>query len=109
MAEAAWRAQSPKRKLSILEEVSASKRPKVPYRRHHSIHHKQQHAPTIEPALVDPNIVHKLFIDSIKMVIEEEGLKQDVKDPLIESMALEAFHGAVEECMVETSRPHTMG
>ena len=93
------RTQSPKRQLDSLEEVSASKRRKVPYRRHHSIHHKQQHVPSNEPALVDPDTVQKLLVDSIKTVIEEEGLKQDVKDPLIESMALEAFRGAVEECM----------
>jgi hypothetical protein len=93
------RSRSPKRPLDRLEEISTSKRRKVPYRRHHYTHHKQQHVPPSEPAFIEPETVQKLLVDSIKTVIEEEGLKQDVVDPLIESMALEALYGATEECV----------
>lgn len=98
MADTAYRSQSPKRPLDVLEEVSASKRRKAPYHRHHYTHHKQQHVSTIEPALVEPETVQKLLADGIKAVIEEVGIRKNVADPLIESVAFEALYGLTEEC-----------
>ncbi|RMZ87568.1 hypothetical protein DV736_g5200, partial [Chaetothyriales sp. CBS 134916] len=77
MAETEGPAMLPKRALDVLEEVSPSKRRK--------------------PAFIEPESVDKLLIDSIKTVVEEEGLKQNVQDPVIESIALEALHGAAQE------------
>ncbi|RMZ85339.1 hypothetical protein DV737_g864, partial [Chaetothyriales sp. CBS 132003] len=90
----------PKRSLDVLEEVSASKRRKVPYHRHHFVHQPLQQWPPGEPAFVEPEAVDKLLIDSITTVVEEQGLRQNVQDPVIESMALEALHGATHEFML---------
>lgn len=51
-----------------------------------------------EPAFVDPEIAEKLLFNSIKIIVEEEGLRRDIYDPVIESLALTAFHDAVQEC-----------
>ena len=97
-----YREGSPKRRLTQLEEISAPKRQKRSYQHHHVLKHKAQSVPSTEPALLDAEAVDKLLIEGIKDVLEEEGLKQNVHDPQIESLALEAFRNAVEECMNET-------
>lgn len=90
--------QSPKRQLSHLEEISSPKRQRRSYHRNHTLHHKAQTTPPKEPALLDSDAVDKFLVEAIKDVLEEQGLKYNVYDPLIESLALEAFRNAVDEC-----------
>ena len=97
-----FREGSPKRRLSHLEEISAPKRQKRSYQHHHAFNHKAQSVPSKEPALLAAEAVDKLLIEAIKDVLEEEGLKQNIYDPQIESLALEALRNAVEECMNDT-------
>ena len=80
---------SPKRHLDGVEEVSVPKRRR--YHHHHNIHTKAQSVPSYEPALVEPWAVDKLLVDAIKTICEEEGIKQDVEDLAIESVALEVL------------------
>ena len=91
--------ESPKRHLDRLEEISVSKRRR--YHHNHNIHTKAQSVPSHEPALVEPWAVDKLLVDAIKTVCEEEGIKQDVQDPAIESVALESYRNAVEEFILK--------
>jgi Transcription factor TFIID complex subunit 8 C-term len=87
----------PKRKLSHIEETSAPKRQRRSYHQHHALKHKPQSNPSNEPALLEPEAVDKLLIEAIKDVLEEAGLKQDIYDPQIESLALEALRNEVDE------------
>lgn len=80
------------------------KRQKRSYQHHHVLKHKGPSMLSKEPALLDAEAVDKLLIEGIKDVLEEEGLKQNVYDPQIESLALEAFRNAVEECMSATNQ-----
>ena len=96
------RSDSPKRRLPRLEEISAPKRQKISYKREHVLLYKAQVVAREEPALVEPEAADKLLIDAIKDVLEEDGLKQGIHDPQIESLALEAFRSAVEECKGRT-------
>lgn len=92
------RRQSPKRQLSELEEISHSKRQRRSYHHHHALHHKPQPSPLKEPAILEPDVLDKFLIEAVKNVLEEEGLKQNISDPLIESLALESLRNAVDEC-----------
>lgn len=69
-----------------------------PYKHHHSIPPLAAPLEPREPAFVDPEIAEKLMFDAIKTIVEEEGAKLNIHDPLIESIALVAFRNAVEEC-----------
>lgn len=60
--------------------------------------HKAQSIPTREPALVEQQVVDKLLVDCVKTICEAEALKQNITDPYIESVALESFTAATEEC-----------
>ena len=80
-----------------------AKRLRQTYQHHHVLHHKHQKLPPAEPALTEQGALDKLLVDSIKTVCEEEGVKQDVYDPVIESVALEAFRNAVDECIDATA------
>jgi hypothetical protein len=93
------RTQSPKRPLSQLDEISAAKRLRRSYHRSHVQKHKASFIPSKEPAFVQPESVDKLMIEAIKDILEEEGLKNGIYDPQIESLALEALRNMVDECM----------
>lgn len=100
--------ESPKRRLNHLDEVSSPKRPKRSYQRHHVLKHKAQSVPSKEPALLEAETLDKLLVEAIKDVLEEQGLKENIYDPQIESLALEAFRNAVEECMNNKTREHSV-
>ncbi|KIX00694.1 uncharacterized protein Z518_09759 [Rhinocladiella mackenziei CBS 650.93] len=80
---------------------TTSPKRKVPYHHHHVMRHKLQALPTREPTLLEQETVDKLLIDCIKAICEEEALKQDISSPVIESVALEALVGAVEEFVLK--------
>jgi hypothetical protein len=71
---------------------------KIPYHHHHVMRHKPQTIPTPEPALVDQEVVDKLLVDCIRTICEEVALKEDITDPVIESVVLESMVAAVDEC-----------
>lgn len=89
---------SPKRRLDNAEEGSATKRMRIPYKHHHKLSFRSQTVHSREPALIDQETVDKLLIEAIKHVCEEQGIKQGLPNPFIESVALEAYRNAVEEC-----------
>ncbi len=78
----------------------ASPKRKTPYHHHHVMRHKPQALPPREPALLKQEVVDKLLVECVKTICEEEGLKRNIVDPLIESVALETLAGAVDECNV---------
>jgi hypothetical protein len=89
-----------KRPLSTLEnELHPSKKPRQLYHRHHSLHSKPQTIPAAEPAIIEQHALDKLFVDAIKAICEEQGARLDIHNPVIESLALEAFRNAAEECL----------
>jgi hypothetical protein len=98
MADAAVREPSPKRPLDALDDGPLSKRPRRPYHRHHSFTPVERPIESREPAFVDQETAEKLLFNSIRTIVEEEGLRRDIHDPVIESLALTAFHDAVQEC-----------
>ena len=100
MADGAVRSTSPKRQLDAPGEDSVAKRPRRPYKHHHSIRLQPEPTTSREPAFVNPDTVGKLLVDAIKTIVEEQGLQQEIYNPVIESLALEAFRNAVEECAV---------
>lgn len=106
MTDAAVREQSPKRPLDALEDGPTAKRPRRPYKHHHTFRPLDQPVESREPAFVDQQTSEKLLFDAIKTIVEEEGLKRDIQDPVIESLALTAFHDAVQEC---TAAPRSDG
>lgn len=99
MADAAVRELSPKRALDALDDGPTAKRPRRAYKHHHAFRPMEQPVESREPAFVDPETAEKLLFDAIKTIVEEEGLKRDSYDPVIESLALTAFHDAVQECI----------
>jgi len=89
-----------KRPLSMLEDdVHPSKKRRQSYQRHHSLHNKPQIVPLAEPAIVEQQSLDKLLVDAIKVICEEQGARRGVQNPVIESLALEAFRNATEECL----------
>jgi hypothetical protein len=89
-----------KRPLSTLaNELPPSKKPRQSYYRHHSVHSKPQTVPAAEPAIIEQHAFDKLFVDAIKAICEEQGARLGVYNPVIESLALEAFRNATEECL----------
>jgi hypothetical protein len=90
--------RSPGSSLDPVEVISTAKRQKRAYQRHHALSHKPQDIASEEPGLLDPEAVDKLLVEAIKAVLEEQALRLDIKDPVIESGALEALRNAVEEC-----------
>jgi hypothetical protein len=98
MADAVGRSPSPKRLHDGDGSEMASRRPRRPYKHHHLIRSTQQPTESREPAFVDPETIDRLVLDAIKYVVEEEGAKLAIYDPVIESLALTAFRNAVEEC-----------
>lgn len=94
------REPSPKRPLDTFYDGPASKRPRRPYQHHHTFTAMNQPIEPREPAFVDPETAEKLLFNSIKTIVEEEGLRRDIYDPVIESLALTAFHDAVQECTI---------
>lgn len=84
--------------MSVVESPSA-KRARVQYRRHHVPLHKLQKLPMGEPAIIDQEVLDKLLIDSIKAICEEQGNRQAINDPFIDSLALEALRNLAEECV----------
>lgn len=98
MADAAVREPSPKRPLDGPEEGPAAKKPRRPYKHHHAFRPLEHPIESREPAFVDQQTAEKLVFDAIKTIVEEEGQKSGIQDPVIESLALTAFHDAVQEC-----------
>lgn len=92
------REPSPKRPLDGVEDGPATKKPRRPYKHHHTFRPLPQPVEPREPAFVNQETAEKLLFDAIKTVVEEEGLKRGIQDPVIESLALTAFHDAVQEC-----------
>ena len=89
-----------KRPLVILEDdVHPSKKRRQAYHRHHSLHNKPQIVPLAEPAIIEQQSLDKLLVDAIKVMCEEQGARRGVQDPVIESLALEAFRNVTEECL----------
>jgi hypothetical protein len=98
MADAAVREPSPKRPLDAFDDSTAAKRPRRAYKHHHVFQATQPTIEAYEPAFVDSETAEKLVFDAIKTIVEEEGLKRGITDPVIESLALTAFHDAIQEC-----------
>jgi hypothetical protein len=90
--------RSPETSLDQVEDDFVAKRQKRAYHRHHALSHKPQIVASEEPGLLDPEAVDKLLVEAIKDVLEEQALRLDIEDPVIESVALEALRNAVEEC-----------
>jgi hypothetical protein len=89
-----------KRPLVMLEDdVHPSKKRRQSYHRHHSLRSKPQIVPLAEPAIIEQQSLDKLLVDAIKVICEEQGARRGVQDPVIESLALEAFRNATEECL----------
>jgi hypothetical protein len=89
-----------KRPLVILEDnAHPSKKRRRSYHRHHSLRGKPQIVPLAEPAIIEQQSLDKLLVDAIKVICEEQGVRRGVQDPVIESLALEAFRNATEECL----------
>ena len=89
-----------KRPLSVLEtDLHPSKKQRQSYQRHHSLHRNPQDIPPAEPAIIQQEALDKLLIDAIKVICEEQGARRSVQDSVIESLALEAFRNATEECL----------
>lgn len=84
--------------------ISPSKRLKQTYHRHHTLRFKPQDVPGGEPSLLEQDTLDKLLIESIKTICEEQAIKEDLDDPVIEAPALQSFRYAVEECMRPTSQ-----
>lgn len=76
------------------------KRQRIAYRHHHNIRPADEPRVAREPAFIEPDTVDKLVLDAIKSIVEEEGARCNIYDPVIESLALTAFRDAVEECML---------
>ena len=92
------REPSPKRPVDAFDDGPVSKRPRRPYKHHHTFAPMNGSIEPREPAFVDPDTAERLLFNSIKNIVEEEGLRRDIYDPVIESLALTAFHDAVQEC-----------
>lgn len=105
--ESAVLRQSPKRSLNQVEEISSPKRQKRTYHHHHALQYKPQPNPSPEPALLGSESVDKLLVEAIKDVLEEQALRLDIQDPVIESLALESLRNAVDECEQSDSSDHT--
>ena len=89
-----------KRPLSGAEsDFHPSKKQRQTYRRHHRLQRSPQKIPDGEPVIPQQESLDKLLIDAIKVICEEQAVSRGIKDPVIESLALEAFRNAVEECM----------
>lgn len=72
------------------------KRQKLPYHHRHRIQHRPAFVPG-EPALLPTELLDKLLVESIKTICEEQAYKQEVLEPQIESVALEALRSAADE------------
>ena len=89
-----------KRPMSVLEDdLHPSKKRRQLYQRHHSLHCEPQSVPATEPAILEQQALDKLLVTAIKHICEEQGVQGGVQDPIIESLALEAFRNATEECL----------
>lgn len=83
-----------------------SKKLRIAYHHKHKLQHAPQVLPPHEPSLIPTQAVDKLLVDSIKTICEEEGLRRDIYDPVIESLPLEALRNAAEECrLIHSSIP----
>lgn len=85
--------------LTPEQDLQPSKKLRQSYYRHHSLHSKPQTVPTAEPAIIEQHALDKLLIDAIKVICEEQGARCGAQNPVIESLALEAFRNATEECL----------
>ncbi|KAK5075237.1 hypothetical protein LTS08_001681 [Lithohypha guttulata] len=77
-------------------ESPPAKRQRLAYHHKHHIQHRQAGIPE-EGALLPQDLLDKLVITSIKAICEEEARKQDIDQPVIESVALEALRNATDE------------
>lgn len=71
---------------------------RLAYHHRHKLHHGPQDLPPHEPSLIESGSLDKLLIESIKTICEEEGVKREIYNPVIESLPLEALRNAAEEC-----------
>ncbi|ETN45419.1 uncharacterized protein HMPREF1541_09250 [Cyphellophora europaea CBS 101466] len=101
MADAAVREPSPKRPVDAPDDGHKAKRPRRPYHHQHRFLPLDQPIESREPAFVDPETAEKLLFNAIKTIIEEEGLKREIYDPVIEALALTAFHDAIQEYILK--------
>jgi len=81
----------------------SAKRQRQHYHRHHTLQYRPQKITTSEPALLEQESLDKLLVDGIKTIVEEQGLRNGIHDPVIESLALEALCNLAEECMTWAS------
>jgi hypothetical protein len=89
-----------KRPLSFLDDgLHPLKKRRQASPRPHTLHHKLQSIPAAEPAILEQQALDKLLVDAIKTLCEEQGARRGIQDPVIESLALEAFRNATEECL----------
>ena len=96
-----------KRPMSTPEHgLYPSKKLRQSYNRHHRLHSKPQIVPAAEPAITKQHALDRLLIDSIKAICEEQGARCGVQNPVIESLALEAFRNATEECVSTKMSDH---
>ena len=85
-------------RLTSETDFHPAKKLRQSYHRYHSLQYKAQSIPPAEPAILKQTSLDKLLVDSIKAICEEQGARQGIQDPIIESLALEAFRNAAEEC-----------
>ena len=88
------------------DDQHPSKKRRQSYQRHHSLHCKPQSVPAAEPAIIEQHALDKLLVDAIKSACEEEAARHGIQDPVIESLALEAFRNATEECLLTKMNDH---
>ncbi|EXJ60317.1 hypothetical protein A1O7_04469 [Cladophialophora yegresii CBS 114405] len=78
-----------------------SPKKKIPYHHHHVMRHKPQTIPTREPALIEQEVVDKLLANCIRTICQEEALKQDIRNPGIQTAVLESLVAMVDEFMLK--------
>ena len=95
-----------KRPLSVVDDDgSPAKKPRQSYHRHHSIQCKPQVIPASEPAITEQDALDRLLVGAIKSIVEDQGARRGVQDPVIESLALEALRNVIDECQLHQAGP----
>lgn len=84
--------------MEDLLPVPPAKRQKltIAYHHKHKIHHKATSIPG-EPAILPPDVLDKLLVESVKAICEEQAWKQGIDEPYIESVVVEALRNAMDE------------
>jgi len=82
--------------MEEVAQIPPAKRQKLAYHHRHRIQHRPPVIPG-EPTLLPQELLDRLLVESIKSICEEQAYKQDIDEPLVESIALEALRSATDE------------